>query len=146
MNLADKVIEANEQEIVEKQSGDTAPDGYYTDDLGFWVEVDIRRKKVRFAEYILFRCKYLNPHLHIRDEIALYNGHLLIRDNSVEVAALADLPENISGPTAKWVYKRLLHDMPHLNRSMIEIAPGWLWNLDNSEIIKKNKDEYITVS
>lgn len=146
MNLADKVIEANEQEIVEKQSGDTAPDGYYTDDLGFWVEVDIRRKKVRFAEYILFRCRYLNPHLHIRDEIALYNGHVLIRDNSVEVAALADLPENISGPTAKWVYKRLLHDMPHLNRSMIEIAPGWLWDLDNSEIIKKNKDEYITVS
>lgn len=146
MNLADRVIKANEQEIVEKQSGDTAPDGFYTDDLGFWVEVDIRRQKVRFSEYILFRCKRLNPHLHIRDEIAVYNGHILVRNNPVDIAALADLPENISGPTAKWVYKRLLHDMPHLNRSKIEIAPGWLWDIDNSEIIKKDKDEYITVS
>lgn len=146
MNLADKVIEANEQEIVEKKSGDTAPDGYYTDDLGLWVELDIRRQKVRFSEYILFRCKRLNPHLHIRDEIAVYNGHILVRNNPVDIAALADLPENISGPTARWVYKRLLHDVPHLNRSMIEIAPGWLWDIDNSEIIKKDKDEYITVS
>lgn len=146
MNLADKVIEANEQEIVEKQSGDNAPDGYYTDDLGFWVEVDIRRQKVRFAEYILFRCKKLNGHLHIRDGNMVYNGHTIVRDNPIDVAALADLPENISTPTAKWVYKRLLQDMPHLNRSKIEIAPGWLWDIDNSEIIKKDKDEYITVS
>lgn len=146
MNLADRVIKANEQEIVEKKSGDTAPDGYYTDDLGLWVELDIRRQKVRFAEYVLFRCKRLNPHLHIRDEIAVYNGHTLVRNNPVDIAALADLPENISRPTAKWVYKRLLHDMPRLNRSMIEIAPGWLWDFDNSEIIKKDKNDYITVS
>lgn len=146
MNLADKVIEANEQEVVEKKSGDTAPDGYYTDDLGLWVELDIRRQKVRFAEYILFRCKRLNPHLHIRDGVVVYNGHNLVKDTPVDIAALADLPENISGPTAKWVYKRLLQDMPHLNRSMIEIAPGWLWDIDNSEIIKKDKNEYITVS
>ena len=40
------------QEIIEKTKGDTAPEGYYTDDMGYWVEQDIRRHKDRFALYI----------------------------------------------------------------------------------------------
>ena len=71
MDLASKVIQANEdevkREIIRKKSGDGAPEGYYTDDLGFWVEQDIRRKDVRFAEYVLFRCQYLNKDLHKRE-------------------------------------------------------------------------------
>lgn len=146
MNLADKVIQANEEEIVEKSSGDNAPDGYYTDDLGAWVEQAIRRDKQRFAEYILFRCKYLNPHLHVTELGMLANGHNIVEDGPTDVAALADLPEVISGPIAKWVYKRLLNDVPKLNRSKIEITPGYLWDLDSCEIISMDKEDYTTVS
>ena len=58
MDLADKVIQANEQEIIEKNSNDSAPDGFYTDDLGFWVEQDIRRHKSRFHRF--FRLQSVN--------------------------------------------------------------------------------------
>lgn len=146
MNLADKVIQANEQEIIEKREDDQAPEKFYTDDLGCWVEVDIRRHKAKFAEYVLFRCKYLNKHLNLRENDLLYNGHRLVGDNAVDIAALADLPENISAPTAKWVYKRLVQTAPHLDASKIEIVPGWLWDLKNSEIIQMGADEYNTVS
>ena len=146
MDLADRVIHANEQEIIEKRDDDQAPDEFYTDDLGCWVEVDIRRHKAKFAKYVLFRCKYLNKHLNLRENNLLYNGHRLVGDNAVDIAALADLPENISAPTAKWVYKRLVQTAPPLDTSKIEIVPGWLWDLKNSEIIQMGVDEYNTVS
>lgn len=146
MNLADRVIEANEQEIIEKQEGDKAPDGYYTDDLGYWVEQDIRRDKTKFAEYVLFRCRKLNQHMHLRENDLLFNSHNMVKDNPVDIAALADLPENISAPTAKWVYKRLIQSVPHLDKSKVEIMPGWLWDLDNGEIIEMDPGTYTTVS
>lgn len=136
MNLADKVIQANEQEIIEKQSGDGAPEGYYTDDLGFWVEQDIRRHKAKFAEYVCFRCKKLNPGLHTRDGLRLYDGPKLIRNDPLVIASLARLPESIPKPTANWVFDELFRWAPKLNRSKIEISPGWMWDLEKQEIIK----------
>jgi len=141
MDLADRVIEANEQEIVEKESGDKAPEGFYTDDLGLWVEQDIRRHKAKFAKYVLFRCRYFNDNIHIRDTTMLFNGHELVPKTAVGIASLADLPENIPTPTALWVYKRLFQDAPELDRSKIEIAPGWIWDIDNGEIRRIYEDE-----
>lgn len=141
MDLADKVIQANEQEIVEKEANDSAPEGFYTDDLGFWVEQDIRRHKIKFAEYVLFRCKYLNDELNVRNATMLFNGNVLVRKNSLDIASLADLPEAIPNPIAIWVYKRLFDDAPRLDRSKIEIAPGWIWDMDKCAIIKTERRE-----
>lgn len=144
-SLADRVIQANEQEIVEKERGDKAPEGYYTDDLGFWVEQDIRRKKQRFAEYILFRCRKLNPHLHLRGDL-LFNSHTLINKHPNDIAELAQLPETITFPAAAWVYNKLLTIAPPLDDSRILVAEDLVWNMETCEFEDWSKKPYSTVS
>ena len=146
MSLADKIIEANEQEFKEKRRGDKAPEGYYTDDLGWWVEQDIRRDKARFAEYIFVRCRKLNPHLHLRKGSFLYNSHTLVSKNANDIAELANIPETIATPTAIWVYNKLVATVPRLDESMIEIAPGLLWDITTQTLVERDKKTYTTVS
>ena len=150
MDLASRVIQANEdeaieQEVIKKKRGDSAPDGYYTDDLGFWVEQDIRRKSVRFAEYVLFRCQYINSDLHVRDGNMLYAGHSLVFPTSNSIADLADLPGRLPSPIVIWVYKRLLRSSPRLSKNKIEIKPGLLWDIKNGRLVKKDKKDYKTI-
>ena len=150
MDLASRVIQANEderieQEIIKKRATDGAPEGYYTDDLGFWVEQDIRRKEMRYAEYILFRCKYLNQNLHTRAGGLLYAGHTLIFPTSVSIASLADLPSKLPTTIVVWVHKRLCRDSPKLNERKIEICPGLLWDYDNAKLIELPKKNYKTI-
>lgn len=140
MDLAERVIKANEEEIVEKSPDDPAPVDLYTDDLGYWVEQDIRRHKEKFARYVLFRCRILNDDLNIRNGTMLYKGHTPVTDSSADIASLADLPENISRATAIWVYKRLFAESPHLDRRKIEITPGWIWDMDKQQIIKVKEE------
>lgn len=150
MNLADKVIKANEEEleteVIEKKNDDGAPEGYYTDDLGLWVEQDIRKHKAKFARYILFRCRYLNHNIYIRHSTMLFSAHTLVRKTATDVAILADLPEPIPMPIAVWVYKRLFEDAPHLDPTKIEIVPGHLWDMKNCSIVSMSKTKYKTVS
>ena len=145
-NLADRIIAANEHEFKEKRRGDKAPEGYYTDDLGWWVEQDIRRDKARFAEYIFVRCRKLNPHLHLRKGSLLYNSHTPISKNSNDIAELANIPETIATPTAIWVYNKLVATVPRLDESMIEVAPGLLWDIENQKLVERDKKTYTTVS
>lgn len=145
-NLADQVIQANENEIVEKQSGDKAPEGYYTDDLGLWVEQDIRKNKIRFAQYILMRCRKLNPHLHIRNGTLLFNSHTLVNEHRVDIAKLADIPEPLSTEVAQWVYKRLLQLSPPLDEKRILIADDMVWNMETCEFENWKGKTYSTVS
>lgn len=146
MNLADKIIEANEQEFKEKQRGDKAPEGYYTDDLGWWVEQDIRRDKARFAEYIFVRCHKLNPHLHLRKGSFLFNSHKLISKHPNDIAELANIPETLAVPTATWVYNRLAQTVPRLDESRIEVAPGLLWDFEEQKLMNMKEGTYTTVS
>lgn len=143
MDLADRVIQANEMEIIEKEATDTAPENLYTDDLGYWVEQDIRRHKHKFARYVLFRCRLLNDDLNIRNGTMLFKGHKPVYPSPVDIASLADLPEVISKPTAVWVYKRLFEESPHLDRRKLEISPGWVWDLDKQDIIKVEDNDEI---
>lgn len=146
MSLADKIIEANEQEFKEKRRGDQAPEGYYTDDLGQWVEQDIRKDKARFALYIFVRCRKLNPHLHLRDDTHLFNSHTLISKHPNDIAELANIPETIATPTAVWVYNKLVETVPRLDKDFIEVAPGLLWDLPNQKLVERDKKTYTTVS
>ncbi len=146
MDLASRVIQANEDEIerevIKKKESDGAPEGYYTDDLGFWVEQTIRKKDVRFAEYVLFRCQYLNKNLHTRDGEFLYAGRKLIFPTSTAIADLADLPGKLPPAIVIWVHKRLLQYSPVLNEKRIQIKPGLLWDFDKCDFIEISKKEY----
>lgn len=146
MDLASRVIQANEdeiaREIIKKKISDPAPEGYYTDDLGLWVEQNIRRRDVLYAEYILFRCLYLNKTLHTRKDGFLYIGHRPVSRTSSSIADLADLPGHLPTNVVLWVYKRLCQRAPRLNESIIEIKPGLLWDSENSEFIEKDRKEY----
>ena len=143
-NLADKIIQANEQEIVEKQSGDAAPDGYYTDDLGYWVEQDIRKHKERFARYVFVRCRKLNPHLYYDTvEMKLYNRHDEIEPKVADIVKLANLADMITQAQAIWVYNRLNDAVPRLDRSKLVVAPGLIWDFETAELILD--DNYYSV-
>ena len=144
MGLADMVIQANDdervvQELIDKRSGDRAPEGYYTDDLGFWVEQDIRRRGVKFAEYILFRCQYLCKNTLMKVDDTLYNERRIVSPVPRQIAYMADLPENIPTATAVWVYKRLLEWAPKLNEKKIIVCPGLVWDYEKGELIEEEE-------
>lgn len=143
-NLADKIIQANEQEVIEKQSGDAAPDGYYTDDLGYWVEQDIRKHKERFARYVFVRCRKLNQHLYYDTiEMKLYNRHDEIEPKVADIVKLANLADMITPAQAIWVYNRLKDAVPRLDRSKLVVAPGLIWDFETAELILD--DNYYSV-
>lgn len=129
MDLADKIIQANDGELMQKERGDAAPDGYYTDDLGLWVEVDIRKNKHRFARYIALRCRLLNPHLYYDPvEMVLYNRHVLIEPTTISILSLARTPDMINPAQAIWVYDKLKESAPRLTRDFLLVGPDLAWN------------------
>lgn len=143
-NLADKIIQANEQEVIEKQSGDTAPEGYYTDDLGYWVEQDIRKHQDKFARYVFVRCRKLNPHLYYDTaEMKLYNRHDEIEPKINDILLLANLASMITTAQAIWVYNKLKETVPRLDKSKLVVAPGLIWDFETAELILD--DNYYSV-
>lgn len=144
-NLADKIIQANEQETMRKGSDDTAPDGYYTDDMGMWVEQDIRKSPSRFAEYVFVRCRKRNEHLYYdTDSLTLFNRHKEIMPTQRDIIELANLPDTISIAQAIWVHNKLKETVPRLDKNRIIIAPGLAWDIEKSEIVEI-KGKYYTV-
>lgn len=144
-NLADKVIEANEREVIAKGRDDSAPDGYYTDDLGMWVEQDIRKHSTRFADYVFVRCRKRNPHLYYdADTLTLYNRHQEITSTPRDILELANLADMITTAQAIWVFNKLKETVPRLDKNRIVVAPGLAWNMEKSEL-EKIEGEYYTV-
>lgn len=144
-DLADKVIAANERNERAERTDDSAPEGYYTDDLGFWVEVDIRKNPSRFAEYIFTRCRRRNQHLYYDAEnMVLFNRHDVITPSQRDILELANLPDTISTGQAIWVYNKLKETVPRLDRNRIVIAPGLAWDIEKGEIVELT-DKYYTV-
>ena len=142
-DLADKIIEANEHEKVHKQRGDQAPEGYYTDDLGYWVEQDIKSNRMRFAQYIAFRCRVLNDHIYYDTEsLTLYNRHTPIEPTTNSILLLAKCPDMITTAQAIWVYNELKAKAPRLDRNRIVVAPGLAWNFKESALEELPKKYY----
>ena len=142
MDLAERVIQANEDEVIRTQ--EQGPDDYYKDDMGYLVEKDIRKDRERFARYIYMRCRRLNPKLYMYKGV-LYNSHNIIRGTSLGIAKLADMAEPILPIQAAWVYRRLEDTVPHLDESKIEITPGVLWDYNTLEIEEIPTEKYITI-
>lgn len=143
-NIADKIIQAND--VVEKRSGDNAPDGCYTDDMGYWVEQDIRRQNSRFAEYVFVRCRRRNEHLYYdTDEMKVYNRHQIIEPTPRDILMLANLADMITTAQAIWVYNKLKETVPRLDKTRILVAPGLAWNFKTSELEELKDGTYTTV-
>lgn len=141
-SLADRIIEANEEEAIRD---DVAPDGYYTDDMGYWVEQDIKANKARFAEYILVRCRRLNPHLYWDPvELVMFNRHEVIEPTIADIIKLANTPDMVTPAQAIWVYNKLRDTIPRLNRDYLLIAPGLAWNIKRG-MLEEIKGKYYTV-
>ena len=142
-SLADKVIEANERE--NNSSNDTAPEGYYTDDLGMWVERDIRKDAALFARYVYVRCRKLNPHLYYDNvELTLYDHHKKIEPTIRDIVDLANLADTIRPAQAIWVYNKLKETVPRLDRSRILVAPGLAWDFETARLVKITGKYYTT--
>lgn len=144
-NLADKIIQANEREAAVSQSGDAAPSGYHTDDLGMWVEDNLRDNKARYAEYIFVRCRKRNRHLYYDSDLAaLFNRHTKVEPTVNCILELANIPDMITAAQAIWVYNKLKETAPRLDRSKIVVAPGLAWNIKSGKL-EEIKGEYYTV-
>lgn len=145
MDLTDRILETEENELIRKATDDTAPEGYYTDDMGYWVEQDIKRNKHRFAEYTYMRCRRLNPHLYYDPiELVLYNRHDVIEPTTNHILSLARMPDMITTAQAIWVYDKLKSSVPRLDRNRVAIAPGLVWNIKESRL-EDMSDNCITV-
>lgn len=141
-SLADRIIEANEEEATRD---DLAPEGYYTDDMGYWVEQDIKANKARFAEYIFVRCRRLNPHLYWDPvELVLFNRHEVIEPTIADIIKLANTPDMITPAQAIWVYNKLRDTVPRLDRDRVLVAPGLAWNIKGG-MLEEIKEKYYTV-
>ena len=145
MDLADKIIEANGYEHVDKTQGDDAPEGYYTDDMGYWVEQDLQKNRERYAEFILFRCRNLNPGLHTRlNRTTLFNGNERIHPTAQDIIALANTPYSVTTAQAIWVHKQLKSLVPELDRTKVLVAPDIAWDFEKQKLIDLRGKKYIT--
>lgn len=131
MDLADYIIGANENHG--RANNDTAPEGYYTDDMGYWVEQDIRKDKMRFATYILYRCLRNNNSIY-KWRGDLYNGHTLIEPNAQSIVAMADICDMITPAQAIWVYARIMDIASELDEDKIQVSSDAYWDTAKSEI------------
>jgi len=144
MDLADRIIEANEDNVV-KREGDKAPDGYYTDDLGYWVEVDLHKDRRRYAEYTVLRCRIINPGLHTRENrTMLFNGRTRVNPTQNDIVSLSNTLDSITTPQAIWVYNRLIESVPALDTNIVLVAKDLAWDFKKQELIDMKGKKYIT--
>lgn len=115
-------------------SSGVVPEGYYVDDLGYWVEDRLSKK--RQAEYALFRIQH-NP----KRRLFMLNGYLFDNFNLVtptcsSIALLYDCPSitlNISQVT--WVYNRLKEMAPPLSDRLIRVSRDKVWDMKECVLI-----------
>lgn len=123
-NLADKVIQANE-EIKQE------PEGPELDDIGFPYP-KVRNEKT-MCEYLTARIIYLNK------EIYQYQGLLwvhnrIIKETKDSYYTMAKYPRKISDPENRYVWRRLKELVPTLNTDKVEVLPGVTFNMVTGEV------------
>lgn len=134
-NLADAVIQRHK----DLNNPTSAPDGFHTDDMGYWVEDDIDTDKTKYAEYLLFRIKRRHPCIYLRYG-QLYCKHRLLERTPQEILELADLPSaSVRGGQAAWIFNRLKETALEVDENKILVARGVYWDVDKAELIDTNE-------
>lgn len=120
VDLADKVIQANEEESkaneVEQQK---------LDDIGF--PLPKPDTEHAWCEYLTARILYLNNRMY-KHQGLLWLGNDLVRESKNTYYKLAKYPKQISDPECQYVFRRLKELVPELDTDRIAVLPGWTFN------------------
>lgn len=123
MSLADKVIEANEEQEVQR--------GPKLDDIGFPLpEVETDHS---ICEYLTARILYLNPYMYqYRNKLWLDND--MIPETAESYYRLARYPKRISDVQCAYVWTRCRDMVPTLNTDIVAVLPGVTFNMKTGEV------------
>lgn len=141
MSIADQIID---RQGSSPSSLSSVPDGYYLDDLGYYVEKNLHESKERMAEYALFRILKKHKNIYNRNGM-LFCGHTVLTGDSRTLLQLIDSPNvSINQAQAAWIYNRIKEVAPEFSDRYIKVADGLVWDMEESELV--NMDNIITVN
>lgn len=123
-NLADKVIQANEDEA-------KVQEGPELDDIGFPYP-RVRTEKT-MCEYLTARIIYLNKEIYQYQGLLWVHNHIL-QETKDTYYTMAKYPKQISDPENRYVWRRLRELVPTLNTDKIEVLPGVTFNMITGEV------------
>lgn len=130
MNLADKVIEANEAE-----NSSAEPTTPLVDDIGFPLpKPDTERA---WCEYLTARILYLNNRMY-KHQGLLWIQDNIVRENKNTYYILAKYPKQITDPECQYIWRRLKELVPELDTDKISVLPGWTFNRKTGEFKEEN--------
>lgn len=140
-SIADRIIESSNGM---GSSNDMAPHGYYVDDLGYYVENNLKESKERLARYLLTRIMTIHPNVH-RHGASIFCGDKEIKLSTKSITALYDCPRyTINEAQAAWIFNRLSELAPELSNRYIIVGKGIVW--DNLECeLKPMNDNMLSI-
>lgn len=124
MNLADKVIEANDHER-EVNSGPEL------DDIGFPLPIPDTEKA--WCNYLTARLMYLNPRIYLYEGV-LWLEDTPIRENAASYYKLAKYPKKIKENEVHYVWSKLKELVPVLDTDTIAVLPDLTFNMRTGEV------------
>lgn len=124
MNLADKIIEANEAEA-------NFNNGPELDDIGFPLPKPQTEKA--HCEYLTARILYLNKRIYQHEGHLWINEHI-IPETKNSYYRLARYPKMISDPENAYVWTRLRDMVPTLDPDVIAVLPDLTFNMRTGEV------------
>lgn len=123
MNLADKVIQANEEETITNS-------GPQLDDIGFPLPKPQTEKA--WCEYLTARLLYLNPRIYFHND-RLWIDNTIIREEKNSYYRLARYPKKIADHENEYVWTRLRDIVPRLNTDVVAVLPDVTFNMRTGE-------------
>lgn len=123
MNLADKVIEANEYH--------EEPEGPKLDDIGFPLPKPDTEKA--WCNYLTARILYLNPRMYLHEGI-LWLEDWPIPETAASYYKLAKYPSKIKDHQVNYVWTKLKEVVPVLDTDVIAILPDMTFNMRTGEV------------
>lgn len=133
MDLASKVIEANEKE--------SSP----TNNLPKFFGVDLPEvdeyglPTVDSVDYFIARMMYIDReakdgHLHLRDDSRIWKGYQWVSENQENLYRLAEWRYPIKTWQKEAIWKRLREILPELSKDKYVVADGLVWNRKESRL------------
>ena len=124
MNLADKVIEANDHE----KEANTGPK---LDDIGFPLPVPDTEKA--WCNYLTARLMYLNPRIYLHEGM-LWLDDVPIPETTASYYKLAKYPKKIKDHEMHYVWTKLKELVPVLNTDVVAVLPDMTFNMRTGEV------------
>ena len=124
MNLADKVIEANDHE-------NKVNAGPELDDIGFPLPIPDTEKA--WCNYLTARLMYLNPRIYLHEGI-LWLDDTPIPETATSYYRLAKYPKKIKDHEVHYVWAKMKEVVPTLNTDIVAVLPDMTFNMRTGEV------------